>query len=65
MLTQEQRREIFRKVDKFIRGGGVSPFIARHEGTLDQVAAQIGVPLAELQEHLKMLDEELPEVGNY
>ena len=65
MLTQERRGDIFDKVDKFIRGGGISPFIARKNGTLAEVAEKIQVPLGELEEHLAMLDQELPPVDSY
>lgn len=67
MLTDQQYLRIMHLVDEYNRAGigkegYVSPFIARANGELDKVAEKIGVPVAELDEFLTRVNQELPAV---
>lgn len=62
MPTDANFLKILHLVDAYNRGPGnpVSPFIAEHEGRLDAVAAQIGIPTPQLRQFLSEANALLP-----
>jgi len=66
MIPEQRKFDILQLVDRYNRddskGVPMSPFIAWHHGMLGEVAEQIGVPVAELDEFLTIMDtpRELP-----
>ena len=61
-MMPERKMEILQLVDAYNRArerGYIPPFVARNLGMIDQVAKDIGVPTAELNDFLKIIEPDL------
>ena len=56
VMFTAREKEILRKMDAHHREGGTSPFIARAQGKLSQVAEEMKVPVDKLDQFLDTLN---------